>query len=80
MSIRIASSCNHCNSFTTANQCKTHDLKVSEEYVCDQFSLIQKLNDSMHCMSCQRYNRADCEHPDRAADHMLCSAWAPKVD
>lgn len=59
--------------------CKTHDLKVSEEYTCDQFSILQQLNKSMHCKSCQRMNRADCEHPDLAADGMLCASWAPKV-
>ncbi|MBN3519727.1 hypothetical protein JYB62_06900 [Algoriphagus lutimaris] len=79
MSIRIASSCNHCNSFSESHMCKTHDLKVSEEYTCDQFSILQQLNKSMHCNSCQRMNRADCEHPDLAAEGMLCASWAPKV-
>lgn len=79
MSIRIASSCNHCSSFTEANLCKTHELKVSEEYTCDQFSILKQLNDSMHCHSCIRHHRKDCEHPDLAAEGMLCASWAPKV-
>jgi len=79
MSIRISSSCNHCNSFTEAQLCKTHELKVSKEYTCDQFSILQQLDKSMHCNSCARHHRTDCAHPDLAADGMLCASWAPKV-
>jgi len=79
MSIRLASNCSHCNSFTAAHMCKKHKLKVSEEYVCDQFSLLAKLDDSAQCTNCLRHGKDDCAHPNVAAEGMLCASWAPKV-
>lgn len=79
MSIRLATSCGTCMSFTAANICTTHEVEVSDKYVCNQFSGSTKLNKSIDCISCSRHKRDDCKHPDIATKGMLCTSWAPKV-
>lgn len=79
MSIRLASSCSHCEAFSAGKVCKVHDLKVSEDYVCDRFSLIPKLDSARHCGNCARHQTDACAHPSKATEGMLCASWAPQA-
>jgi len=80
MSIRLASNCSHCESLSTENMCSVHKLKVNENYTCDRFSLIFKLDLDRDCNNCLRNNTDSCAHPQKAAEGMLCSSWAPQAD
>lgn len=79
MSIRVATNCGTCMSFTATNICKTHEVKVSNQYICDQFTGDSMLNKAIDCVSCSRHEREDCKHPDIATKGMLCTSWAPKI-
>ncbi len=78
MSIRLATSCGTCSSFTAAHMCSTHEVKVSDVYVCDQFSGDTETTKKIDCISCARHQQNDCKHPDIATHGVLCTSWAPK--
>jgi hypothetical protein len=79
MAIRLANSCAHCEALSAQHQCKVHDIKVDENYVCDHFSFNPSLSTVRHCGSCARHKTDTCAHPQKAAQGMLCSSWAPQA-
>lgn len=79
MPIRLSHSCSHCQALSADHTCQVHEVKVSSEYTCDQFSLKPKLTSARHCKTCARYGQKSCAHPQKAAEGMLCSSWAPQA-
>jgi hypothetical protein len=79
MSIRLASNCAHCDSLSAANFCNVHEIKVNENYTCERFSLRPDIAAERHCGNCARHNSDTCAHPNKAAEGMLCSSWAPQA-
>ena len=79
MSIRLSSSCSHCEALSEKSICMVHEVKVNENYVCDKFSLQSQLINLRHCKTCARYQSESCTHPLKAAEGMLCSSWAPQA-
>ena len=79
MPIRLSQSCTHCQALTSSSVCSVHEIKVNENYTCDQFSIRPQLATSRHCGSCARYKGESCAHPAKAAEGMLCASWAPQA-
>lgn len=79
MPIRLASNCAHCESLNAGNMCGIHNIKVTENYTCDRFALVPKLEGSRQCGNCARHNTDSCAHPEKAAEGMMCSSWAPQA-
>jgi len=79
MAIRLSSNCAHCAELSPQNLCNVHNVKVNADYTCDRFSMSGDLDANRQCTSCARYGGDTCAHPDKAADGMLCSSWAPQA-
>ena len=79
MPIRLASNCTHCESLETTNFCSFHNIKVNANYTCDRFSLVPKLDHERQCSNCARHQTDSCAHPEKAAEGMMCSSYAPQA-
>jgi len=77
MAIRLSSTCLNCSNLSSNSVCNLHQVKVSSNYTCDQFSLKAELDVDRSCTTCARHETPSCAHPDKAAAGMLCTSWAP---
>lgn len=77
MAIRLGNSCCNCENMTAANECKVHGVHVDDRYTCDTFEMKASLKNNPSCGTCARFDGPSCAHPDKAAQGMLCSSWAP---
>lgn len=77
MAIRLSSSCQNCSNLESTATCQIHGVKVSSTYTCDQFSMKFALSEERQCTNCARHQTDTCAHPDKAAEGMLCTSWAP---
>lgn len=79
MAIRLSSNCTNCGSLSTESMCNIHQVKVSENYTCDEFNFKASMKEDRQCTTCSRHKTESCAHPDKAAEGMLCTSWAPAV-
>ncbi len=77
MAIRMGNNCVNCKNANDAMQCKIHEVKVSANYTCDQFDMKAEIQNERNCLTCLRFEGPTCAHPQKAAEGMLCSSWAP---
>jgi hypothetical protein len=78
MSIRIGNSCVNCENLSANEICKVHGVIVSTSYTCDSFEMKAALKNNPNCITCDRYESESCANPEKAAQDMLCSHWAPQ--
>jgi hypothetical protein len=78
MAIRLGNSCANCDNLKDKNQCKIHGVNVSDGYTCDSFEMKLALKNDPNCGSCIRFEASSCANPEKAAQGMLCSSWAPQ--
>lgn len=79
MAIRLSNNCTNCTQLSATLVCNVHQVKVSESYTCDNFTLKENMNAEKDCTSCARHNDNSCPHPTKASAGMLCASWAPAV-
>ena len=79
MAIRLSSNCTNCAELAADTTCNVHQVKVSENYTCDSFTIKSDLEEDRQCTTCSRHNTSTCAHPDKAAEGMLCVSWAPAI-
>lgn len=77
MAIRLSSNCSNCNNLGADNMCSVHEVQVSGNYTCNQFSLKAELDNERQCTTCVRFETDSCAHPAKASEGMLCTSWAP---
>ncbi len=77
MAIRLSSTCLNCSNLKEDYVCSVHKVKVSSNYTCNHFQLKAELDVDRQCTNCARYKGDDCAHPEKAAEGMLCTSWAP---
>ena len=77
MAIRLGNNCENCSNLQLGNKCAVHDVIVGNQYTCNSFNMRAGLDNDHDCTSCARFKSESCPHPQKAAEGMLCEAWAP---
>ena len=75
MNLKSVNTCINCQSLSDDFHCVKHETQVDLYYVCDSHISQISLNKDSSCVNCKSYKSADCPHPKRAGDGMLCFSW-----
>jgi len=64
---------------TDDNFCSVHKVAVSAKHTCDSFEMKAALKNDAHCGNCIKFETSNCAHPEKSAEGMLCTSWAPQA-